>query len=898
MSSATINGRSQILPTDPDALLVDVLRDTLQLTGTKLVCGAGVCGACTVLLDGVPVCSCLLPVRAAAGKSITTVEGIGAQKLHPVQKAFMALDALQCGFCTPGFIVEATAFHDRWRKEQASRGGAGAPSREAIGAAMSGHLCRCSAYDNIFRAIGDACAGRYDSDLETSPRVEARDKVTGAARYTVDIQHDGQLEGLILRSPHAHARVTALDLAHALAMPGVKAAVSLLEKDSEVRFVGQQIAAVAAVDRKTASTALAVIGVVYEQLPSVIGVKAAVADGAPLVYTGKSSPPNGSEGPVAPSRWRGNVRGPSDAFSHKKKKAKTWIADARATNNPLLFEGTFRTAVQQHTALEPHAAVARFDGEQLTVHVSTQAVFELRGKIAKHFKLDVENVRVVAEHIGGGFGSKAALGAETTVAIQLAQMAKAPVRVAFNRHEELSVAGYRPAAEIRVALLPDAKGSLKALSMRSFGDSGVAVNSTISGLARLIYPAEAKELIDFDVVNNLPPGAPFRGPGGPPMAFALEQAIDEAALRLKVDPIQLRKRWDTYPNRRRLYDWAASLECWRSISTPEMQTGRYRRGVGVAAGYWLYLWQLGSKVELSVRNGRLVASTAVQDIGTGIRSVIADAVAREFGIEPHEVEVRIGDSKLPEGPGSGGSRTTASVMPPLLLAADKLKSSLKQNSKGVPIPGSNAPWRDLIAASPDLSVIAERPEDDASRANGQRSLIKEGGLMGTIFGWMMRRFSHMAVGAGAPSSVQVVEVEVDTLLGHVRVVKVHTGIAVGKLAAPALARGQATGSIIQGLGYALYEAREVDPRTGDVLSAGLEDYRIPGIADTPEIDVHFDEGGFDHVLGGSVGIGEVATVPTAAALANAVRNATGKRPTEIPLRPDRVLALLSGRNAA
>ena len=170
--------------------------------------------------------------------------------------------------------------------------------------------------------------------------------------------------------------------------------------------------------------------------------------------------------------------------------------------------------------------------------------------------------------------------------------------------------------------------------------------------------------------------------------------------------------------------------------------------------------------------------------------------------------------------------------------------------------------------------------------------------MGMIFGWMMRRFSNIAVGAGVPSSVQVIEVEVDTWLGHVRVLNVHTGIAVGKIAAPALARSQATGSVIQGIGYALYEARETDPRTGDILTAGMEDYRIPGIADTPEIDVHFDEGGFDHVLGGSVGIGEVATVPTSPALANAIRNATGIRLTEIPIRPDRLIAALKGRAAA
>src|SRR5262245_57725689 len=208
MSSVIINGHSTNLPDDPDALLVDVLRDDQKLTGTKLVCGSGVCGACTVLLDGVPITSCLTPAKTAAGRSITTVEGIGGPALHPVQKAFMALDALQCGFCTPGFVVEAAAFHDNWRNTR----GTVVPSREEIGAAFSGHLCRCGAYDNIFRAVAEACTGRFDGDRAVSPRLEARDKVTGAAKYTLDIHHDGQLEGLVLRSKVAHAKITELDL--------------------------------------------------------------------------------------------------------------------------------------------------------------------------------------------------------------------------------------------------------------------------------------------------------------------------------------------------------------------------------------------------------------------------------------------------------------------------------------------------------------------------------------------------------------------------------------------------------------------------------------------------------------------------------------------------------------
>ncbi|XIA64634.1 molybdopterin-dependent oxidoreductase [Bradyrhizobium sp. TZ2] len=896
MSTMTINGKPALLPDDPDVLLVDVIRDALDLTGTKLVCGAGVCGACTVLVDGVPAVSCLMPAGAASAKSITTVEGIGAKGLHPVQKAFMAHDALQCGFCTPGFIVEAAAFHDSWRATK----GAAVPSREEIGAALSGHLCRCGAYDGIFRAVADACAGRFDGDDILPPRMEARDKVTGSAKYTVDIHHDGQLEGVILRSQLAHARVGELDLAPARAMPGVSAVISLLGDDRIVRYVGEPIAAVAAKDRKTALAAIAAIKLNSERLPSAVGLDEARKPDAPVVFekSARKKAGNVSEGGGSPAPWKGNIRGPSAAFSKKPKKVRSWVDGAREAKNPLLVEGTFRTGTQSHACLEPHAAVARFDGDQLTVHVSTQAVFHLMELIAKRYKLGHDKVRVIADHVGGGFGSKASLGMETIAAIGLAREAKAPVRIAYDRHEELSVTGYRPAAEMKVALLPSEQGELKALSFTAHADTGAATNSTIAALARLIYPAEAKELADFDVISNLPAGAPFRGPGGPPMAFALEQAIDEAALRMKADPIALRKRWDPDPNRQRLYDWALDLEVWRNRKVAASQSGRYRRGVGVATGYWLYLWQPGSRVEVAVKGGRLIASTATQDIGTGTRTVIANTLAREFGLEPHEVEVRIGDSRLPEGPGSGGSRVTASVIPPMLLAVQQLKAAIQQNAKRQPVPGSNAPWREMLAASPDLTASGVRPEDSRQMAPGIRSPLKEVGLLGMIFGWMMRRFSNLAIGAGVPSSVQIVEVEVDTWLGHVRVLNVHTGIAVGRIVAPSLARSQAAGAVIQGIGYALHEAREIDSRTGDILSGGMEDYRIPGIADTPEIDVHFDERGFGHVLGGSVGIGEVATVPTSPAIANAICNAIGIRLTELPIRPDRLVVALKGRAAA
>jgi len=272
-------------------------------------------------------------------------------------------------------------------------------------------------------------------------------------------------------------------------------------------------------------------------------------------------------------------------------------------------------------------------------------------------------------------------------------------------------------------------------------------------------------------------------------------------------------------------------------------------------------------------------------------------VAKEFSLEPQDIEVRIGHSNLPEGPGSGGSRVTSSIVPPALLAIEKLKSEITRTAARPPMTGSNAPWRELIAASPDLAVSAERPKDNRPAA-GIASPLKQAGLMGLIFGWMLKTFNNIVVGAGVPSTVQVMEVEVDTWLGHVRVLNAHTGLAIGKLAAPALARSQAAGAVIQGIGYALHEARETDPSTGRVLSAGMEDYRIPGIADMPRLDVHFDEAGFEHVPGGAVGIGEVSTIPTSPAIANAICNAIGVRPTEIPIRPDRIVAALKGRAAA
>ena len=872
-----INGEGYGFEVRADEPAIEVIRDRAGLTGTKLVCGTGVCGACTVLLDGVPVVSCLLPAHALEGRSVRTVEG-SDEDLHPVQRAFMGHDALQCGFCTPGFVVGAMAFYDVWRRER----GTVEPPREEVARALSGHLCRCGAYPGIFAAVAAACRG--ESDEGVVHRREAREKVTGRARYTVDVRYEGQLEGRILRSPHAHARVSRIDASGAEAMPGVRAVVDLVDEKRIVRYVGQEIAAVAAVDHVAAQEALSMISVEYEVLPAVIGMEVSRETDAQQVYQkNRGNAPSSAEMPLPPARWRGNVRGPTGIPLSGRRRAVRRIEVARRRGDPNLVEGTWRTAVQSHTALEPHACVAHWRDDGLTVHLSTQAVEPVARRISKRWKLAPDKVRVLAEHVGGGFGAKLELSMEAIAAIELSRKSGAPVRVVLDRLEELTVGGHRPGAEMEVALLAGEDRTLAALSTRVYGDGGVAIGSVVATLMRFIYPG-AKELLDYDVVNHTPPGKPFRGPGGPVACWALEGAVDEMAHRLGEDPISLRRRWDPHRLRNRLYDWVEGIPAWRDRGPAGVQKGRFRRGVGVAAGNWFYFLEPGAKVELAVGPEGLVASTASQDIGTGSRTVVARGVAEVFGISPDDVEVRLGDSRSVRGPRSGGSRSTPSLYPAAIHAAEQLRERLLEETRGrlgagiaeagrggVNHPGGHVPWGEVFADSVGTSVVGTR------RRDRKRYVLPVG-------------YENVRVGRGYTGAVHVSEVEVDTLLGKVRPLRVWGGLAAGRVVAPEPARNQCYGAVVQGIGYALYEERQLDPNTGLVLSMGLEEYRIPGIGDTPEIEIHFLDEGFEHVRDGAVGLGELSTLAVAASVGNAVFNATGWRPYELPIRPDRLLA--------
>jgi len=843
-----VNGKTATVESGPDAPAVDLLREGLGLTGTKPACGSGVCGACTILVGGTPVVSCLTPAAAVEGRDVTTVEGLGGR--HPVQRAFAAHDALQCGYCTPGFVVEAAAFTDRWRAAH----GDVTPDRSQIARAMAGHLCRCGAYESILAAIAAACAGRHDGDDPVPARVEAWEKITGQARYTTDVRLEGQLEGVIIRSTRPHARVGAVHVDGA-------AVADLMPADRVVRYVGQPIAAVAAPTSAAAIGAAATAEVEYTPLPATLTTAEAEKPDAPLVYdsrAGRRGAPKSNEAPLSPAKWQGNLRGPA-AASWRAGTAMRRIDEARERGDQRLVSATFTTAAQVHTSMEPHACVARWDDRgELHLHLSTQAVSMVAAEAAKRWGLKPAQIHIVADHVGGGFGSKVHLTSDIIAAVELARVAAAPVRVVLGRAEELTDGGSRPATRIELSLLADADVGLAAMSLDAWSDGGTSIGSNAAALSRYIYGTAPRRLRDFDVLTHQPPGAPFRGPGGPPMAWALEQAVDEIAHRCGEDPIALRRRWDGNPKRRALYEWAAALPAWTGRQPVGSPDGRFRRGVGVAATNWLYLLDPGTEIELVVQGGVVVARTATQDIGTGSRSVIADIVRTELGLPAGRVRVEVGRTGTVYGPASVASSSTPSIGPAALDAARRLRAALPAG-----------PVLEALGSAEGVRVVGKRRRD-------RRGYV-------TPF-----PIGNLAIGRGFAGAVHLTEVEVDARLATVRVTRVWCGIAAGHIYAERLARSQCEGGIIQGIGYALFEQRHVDPATGVVLTDNLEDYRIPGIGDTPEINLHFHQEGWEHVTGHGVGLGEMSTVGMAASIGNAVHAATGWRPHDLPIRPDRL----------
>ena len=596
-----LNGEPKDIEIREDETAIEVIRENLRLKGTKMVCGQGACGACTIIVDGKNVLSCLLSADHLEGKSVQTAETWNREKLHPIHKAFMACDGLQCGYCTPGMINSAIVFFEKWRAEK----GTNTPSKEDIIDAMSGHLCRCGAYPGIFEAISKACSGEYDNIDSVQPkRIDALEKVTGEAQFTSDVHFDHQLIGVFVRSKHAHARVKSIDIETALDFPGVLSIINLLEEDQIVRYVGQEILAIAVTDRYTAEQAKKFIGIEYDLLPIIATTEQALDKAATKIYPNKKSQkkvPNAGEGEGASGKWRGNQLTPSVNFvSRNGGFAKRSIKVGVKKQDPLTIEDTWTTSHQIHTPFEPHVCMAKWENnKKVTIFLSTQANDFMARAIAKKFELEPEQVQVICKHVGGAFGSKLSLTMETIAAIRLSRNTDLPVKVELSRTEEMVLGGSRPSTSIDLGLRASKDGKLKSLKAIARTNSGVAVSSNSATLMRLIYPGINKYLQDIDVVTNLPPSKPFRAPGAPQASWALEQAVDYLALQLNKSPMDVRKEWDKHKLRQKLFDKAQNTAIWRNRPAHNSQNSRFRKGVGMASGNWLNLYHPKTQIRIT-----------------------------------------------------------------------------------------------------------------------------------------------------------------------------------------------------------------------------------------------------------------------------------------------------------
>jgi xanthine dehydrogenase YagR molybdenum-binding subunit len=686
-----------------------------------------------------------------------------------------------------------------------------------------------------------------------SARVGADAIVRGAARYTADISLPGMLHARMFVSPHPKARILSIDLAPALALEGVVAACAITEQEVQgsdwVLYAGQPVAAVAAETEEIARDAARRVHVEWELQPFVTDMDEARRDGAPRVFAGR----------------RANVRRTEDGGGGDLE-----AAFARAE---VIVERTFRTQVQTHSPLEPHGVVVRWDADGgLTCWSSTQGTFAQREQLARHFGIPEGRVRVLAEFVGGGFGSKLSPGIWSIMAAVLARRAGRPVRLILDRAEEHLTAGNRPNSVQWVRAGADREGRIVAWHVRSRGTGGVGGGAEVHN--PMIYRVGAWRHEHEEIHTNAGPAAAMRAPGHPQASFAIEAVMDELAERLGMDPLEFRMRNDPHPVRRAQYELGARRIGWdRRNRRPGEGDGAVRRGIGVAATRWGIWADARAEVRIAMhRDGSIEVFSGAQDIGTGTRTVLAVLAAEELGVGPDDITVRMGDTTLPYGPMSGGSVTASSLGPACRKAAVRLRRQLARVAEREL--GGRPEYRDgrFVRGGRAMTIREARRlvEDDTIEATA-------------TCGRPYRRLVDEIAG------VQFAEVEVDTETGIVRPVRIVAIQDCGKVVSRRTAESQIIGGVIMGISYALYEERIMDHRFGRVLNADFLFYKIAGPCEMPEIEPIL----FEVVNAGNAvsmtGLGEPPTIPTAAAIANAVYNATGVRPVELPMTPRRMI---------
>ncbi len=908
----TVNNKTYTLPVKPSETLASLLRERLNLTGTKIGCDEAECGACTVLVNDQPVLSCVYPAARADGKKIITVEGLAkmvhdVMKLHPIQEAFVEHGAVQCGFCIPGQIMTAFALLKRNPD----------PTQEEVRYALKDTLCRCAGYPMIENAILAAAHTLRTGDPLPLPEIfesihkqevvgrkhlrpDAVDKVTGNAVFTDDLKFDDMLYAKVRRAMVPHAILKKLDISKARQLEGVSAVLTaedipgeqnhglvildwpaLIGVGQRVRYVGDAIAIVAAETQEIATRAVQLIDAKFELLPVITNPVQALEEGQPQIHDS------------------GNLL--------KHIKVRKGDVSQGFEESDIILEHTFHTQTTDHAFMEPECSIAvPLPDGRMEVYVGSQIPYQDRSQIARIMGWDEKRIRIVGQKMGGGFGGKEDIAGQIHATL-LADATQRPVKLLYDRHESLIAHPKRHATQIRVKMGAKKDGRFVAVETELYGDTGayaslgekVMTRATTHSAGPYDVPHVRNDC--YAMYTNNPPAGAFRGFGVTQSAFAVESMMDMLAEKLDIDPIKLRELNALHVGSvtntgQELDESVGLLECFERLDAeikknnptpfkPVVNPDKPHlvRSWGIAAAYKNTGLGGGapdfSNADIELfEDGSFEIRSSAAELGQGLVAVMQMIVAEEMSVSPDLVRVLVMDTDLsPDGGPTTASRQTYITGNASRYAAKTLRTAITS----------------FIAEKFDIEPSKIKFKDGTAYVNGHRlsyALIaremKASGQEPRVV-YKYNAPKTQALGTGGDMhfaysyAVQAAEVEVNTFTGEVSVLNVISANDVGMAINPLGLQGQIEGGVMMGLGHCLTE--EFIMEEGQVVTDQLARYRIPGIMLTPNIKSIIIEQPTADGPYGAKGVGEISSIPTTPAITNAIYNAIGVRIDRTPV---------------